>query len=199
MGTWCAIIIAKDKSHTKRETKTAYFYGAYVNQVLKEQNRTTYEDDAVEALLEPCHGILLLHPVLRTNASLLLLPPCHPCSWSSHDDVEIHTKDTDTRVVPGTQVNVLLDTETEVAGLGEVLAAELVLLDLEAALKNLLGLGAADGDVYGDLLVTTDAERADGEARLGGDGCLAGELLEHLRCTGQTITGLAHGDVCMCV
>ena len=34
----------------------------------------------------------------------------------------------------------LLDAETEVAVLGEVLASELVLLDLEAALEDLLSL-----------------------------------------------------------
>jgi hypothetical protein len=57
---------------------------------------------------------------------------------------------------------VLRDTEAEVAGLAEVALAELVLLDLEATLENLLGLGAADGDVDRDLFVTANAERADG-------------------------------------
>ena len=33
------------------------------------------------------------------------------------------------------------DTETEVAGLGEVALAQLILLDLEATLEDLLGLG----------------------------------------------------------
>ena len=58
------------------------------------------------------------------------------------------------------------DTETEVAGLGEVALAELVLLDLEATLEDLLGLGATDGDVNGDLLVTADTEGTDGVAGL---------------------------------
>lgn len=60
----------------------------------------------------------------------------------------------------------LRDTETEVAGLGEVALPQLVLLDLEATLQNLLGLGATDGDVDGDLLVTADTECADGVAGL---------------------------------
>ena len=42
------------------------------------------------------------------------------------------------------------DTEAEVTRLAEVALAELVFLDLEATLKNLLSLGAADGDVNGD-------------------------------------------------
>jgi len=161
----------------------------------KKGGSSLFEDDTIEALLEPCHGVLLLHPVLRANTSLLLLPPRYPSTWPAHDDVEIHSENTDTRVVPGTEIDVLLNTETEVAGLGEVLAAELVLLDLEAALEDLLSLGATDGDVDGDLLVTTDAERADGVAGLGGNGGLTGELLQNLGGTSQTITGLADGDV----
>lgn len=68
------------------------------------------------------------------------------------------------------------NTEAEVARLGEVALAQLVLLDLEAALEDLDGLLAADGDVDGDLLVTTDAEGTDGVAGLGccGGGTVSG-------------------------
>lgn len=115
-----------------------------------------------------------------TNATVLNLLPRHTESWSAHDDVEVHAEDTDTGVVSGTQVDVLLDTKAKVTHLGEVPSAQFVLLDLEPALENLLGLGSTDGNVHGDLLVTTDTERADGVARLGGNGRLARELLEHL-------------------
>lgn len=84
----------------------------------------------------------------------------------SHDDVEVHAVDTDRRVVLDAQVDVLGDTETEVASGGEVALAELVLLDLEATLEDLLGLSATDGDVDGDLLVTADTEGTDGVAGL---------------------------------
>ena len=80
----------------------------------------------------------------------------------SHAAVEVHTVDTNTGVVLDTQVNVLADTETEVTGLGEVPLSQLVLLDLEATLENLLSLGATDGNVDGDLFVTTDTEGTDG-------------------------------------
>jgi hypothetical protein len=56
----------------------------------------------------------------------------------------------DAGIVLDSQVNVFADTEAEVSRLAEVALAELVLLDLEAALEDLLGLGAADGDVDGD-------------------------------------------------
>lgn len=60
----------------------------------------------------------------------------------------------------------LADTEAEVAGLGEVALLQLILLDLEATLQDLLGLGSTDGDVDGDLFVTTDTEGTDGVAGL---------------------------------
>ena len=85
------------------------------------------------------------------------------CSWLySHAAVEVHAVDTNARVVLDTKIDVLGDTETEVTGLREVALAELVLLDLKTTLKDLLGLGATDGNVDGDLLVTTDTEGTDG-------------------------------------
>lgn len=84
----------------------------------------------------------------------------------SHAAVEVHTVDTDAGVVLDTQVDVLADTEAEVTGLGEVPFSQFVLLDLETTLENLLGLGATDGNVNGDLFVTTDTEGTDGVAGL---------------------------------
>jgi hypothetical protein len=98
-------------------------------------------------------------------------------------------------VVLDAQVDVLGDTETEVAGLAEVALAELVLLDLEATLEDLLSLGAADGDVDGDLFVTTDTEGTDGVAGLGVDGGLTRQLLENLGGTSEPVTRLSDGDV----
>lgn len=60
----------------------------------------------------------------------------------------------------------LADTEAEVAGLGEVLLSQLVFLDLEATLEDLLGLGATDGNVDGNLFVTADTEGTDSVASL---------------------------------
>jgi hypothetical protein len=44
-------------------------------------------------------------------------------------------------------------------------AAQLVLLDLEPVLEDLLRLVPSDGDIHGNLLVSSDAESADGVAR----------------------------------
>ena len=157
--------------------------------------QTTHQDDTIEPLLEPAHRVLLPDTVLEANARLLLLPPRNTRTRAAHNDVEVHAEDTNRRVVAGTEIDVLLDAEAKVAGLGEVLALELVLLDLEATLENLLSLGPADSDVHGDLLVTTDTELADGVARFRGDGGLTGELLEDLRRPRQTIAGFTDGNV----
>jgi len=60
----------------------------------------------------------------------------------------------------------LADSETKVASFRKVALAELVLLDLETALENFLGLGATDGNVDSNLLVTTDTEGTDSVAGL---------------------------------
>jgi hypothetical protein len=152
-------------------------------------------NNAVETLLEPRDGLVGLDLVGEADAATLGLAAGDTETGAAHDDEEVHTENTDSGVVLDTEVDVLVDTETEVSGLGEVTAAELVLLDLEGALKDLLGLGATDGDVDGDLLVTTDRERTDGVAGLGGDGGLTSELLENLGGTSETITRLSDGDV----
>ena len=119
----------------------------------------------------------------------------------------------------------LLDAESEAPGVAEVPPEQLVLLDLEAALKQLHGLLAPDSDVAGDLLVAPDAERphrvprckTDQQIRqkgrtpsakgketepeelstltLGEDRGLAAELLEHLGGAGEAVTALPDGDV----
>ena len=97
---------------------------------------------------------------------------------AGHAAVEVHTVDTNTGVVLDAQVDVLADTEAEVAGLGEVALAELVLLDLEATLDDLLGLGTTDGDVDGNLFVTADTEGSDSVASLAcKPGCEKGILI----------------------
>ena len=169
----------------------------------------THQDDTIETLLEPAHRVLLLDTVLEAHPRLLLLPPRYTRTRTAHDDVEVHAEDTDTGVVAGAEIDVLLDTKAKVARLREVAAAELVLLDLEATLENFLGFGATDGDVDGDLFVTSDTESSDGVASLAYrlhavrnnrirrslarieltvDRSLTAQLLQDLRSTSQSVT-----------
>jgi len=156
---------------------------------------TRLSDNALESVLVPLDGLALIDAV--GGADLALASPAlgNTLAGTSHADVEVHSIDTDARVVLDTQVDVLADTETEVARLAEVALAELVLLDLEATLENLLCLGATDGDVDSNLFVPPDTESTDGIAGFGVDRSLTAELFEHLGCTSETITRLADGDV----
>ena len=155
----------------------------------------SYQNDTVEALFEPGYGVLLFDTVLKSDACLFRFPPCHTCTRPTHHDIEVHTEYTNGRVVSGTQINVLLDPKSKVSCFREIALPEFVFLDLQATLKDFLGLGATDGDVNGDLFVTTDTEGSDGVTSLGGNGGLTGELFENLGCSGETITRFTDGDV----
>jgi hypothetical protein len=79
----------------------------------------------------------------------------------SHAAVEIHSVDTNRRVILDTEINVLADTKAEVASLREVTLAELIFLDLQSTLQDFLSLWSSNGDMDSDLLVTTDTEGSD--------------------------------------
>ena len=85
-------------------------------------------------------------------------------SYHSHAAVKVHPVDTNGRVVFDTQIDVFADPETEVARLREIPFPQLVFLDLQPSLQDLLRLGAPDGDVDGNLLITTDPKRSHGVA-----------------------------------
>lgn len=123
-------------------------------------------DNAVKSLLEPLDGLVTVDTVAGTDLALAAAAAGDTLTGTGHAAVEVHTVDTDRGVVLDTEIDVLADAEAEVARLAEVALAELVLLDLEATLKNLLGLGATNGDVDSDLLVTSDTEGSDGVASL---------------------------------
>ncbi len=178
--------------------------------------------NALEPLLEPLDRLVAVDAVARADVALAAAAAGDALAGAGHAAVEVHAVDADRRVVLDAEVDVLADAEAEVARLAEVALAQLVLLDLQAALQDLLRLGAANGDVDRDLLVAADAERADGVASLAWravrcpasacvskaavegrvcrpvrtvDGRLAAQLLEHLGCSRQSVAGLADRDV----
>jgi hypothetical protein len=97
-------------------------------------------DDAVESLLEPLDRLLALDAVAGANGALHAAAAGDTLTGAGHAAVEVHAVDTNGRVVLDAKIDVFADTEAEVASLGEVALAQLVLLDLEATLKNFLGL-----------------------------------------------------------
>lgn len=123
-------------------------------------------DDTIEALLEPFDGLVTVDAVAGADSALAAAAAGDTLTRAGHAAVEVHSVNTDRRVILDTEIDVLVDTEAEVTSLAEVALAELVLLDLKATLENLLGLGATDGNVDSDLFVTADTEGSDGVAGL---------------------------------
>ena len=123
-------------------------------------------DNAVEARLEPLDGLLALDAVAGADGALHAAAAGDALTGAGHAAVEVHAVDTNGGVVLDTEIDVLADTEAEVAGLREVAAAELVFLDLEATLDDLLCLWATNSDVDSDLLVTSNTESTDSVAGL---------------------------------
>ena len=127
---------------------------------------------------------------------LLLPPPRDARARAAHDDVKVHAKDANRRVVPRAEVDVLLDPEPKVARLAEVLAPQLVLLHLEPALQDLLRLGPPDRHVHRNLLVAPDPKVPHRVPRLRRHRCLPRQLLEHFGRPRESVAGLSDGDVC---
>lgn len=97
-------------------------------------------DDAIESLLEPSDGLVALDSVTSTDAAFHASPAGDSLARTGHAAVKVHAVDTDRRVVLDSEIDVLTDTKSEVARLGEVALAQFVLLNLEATLQNFLGL-----------------------------------------------------------
>ena len=113
-------------------------------------------------------------------SDLSLLLPRH---WASvHAAVEVHAVDSDGRIILDAEIDVLRDAETEVAGLAEVSLPQFVLFHLQTTLEDLFCFGSTYSDVNGDLLVTADAEGADGVSCFAWKTCIsAGRSLSILR------------------
>lgn len=131
--------------------------------------------------------VLLGDSVGGTNAGLVVLSLGNTVSWAAEDDEEVHTEDTDGWVILDAEIDVLSDTEAEVAVLGEAALWELVGLDTEGTLDDIDGLLATDGNLGRDVLTTADTEATDGQTRLAVGWLLVSELGKDLGNLGELI------------
>ena len=92
-------------------------------------------------LLEPFDRLLLVHPVRSPNSSMSATALGDASAGTAKHHVEVHPVNADRRVVLDAQINVLLDAKTEVAGVREVFAIELVFFDLMNLYVFNFGLG----------------------------------------------------------
>mgnify|MGYP003385457674 CR=1 len=152
-------------------------------------------DNTLVLLLEPGDGISLCYSVLDTDLGGADLAAGNTVAGAGQDDKEVHTEDTGGGIIFKTKIDVLGDTKSEASGVGEVLLLQLILLDLQASVKDLVGLETTDGHIHGDLLVSSDTEGTHSVSGLAVDGLLISELLQHLGGTGQSITSLTNATV----
>jgi hypothetical protein len=73
------------------------------------------EDGATALLDEPLLGVLLGDALELADVGLLLAAAGNTVAGLAEHDVEVHTENTSSSVVLDAQVDVLVDTETEVA------------------------------------------------------------------------------------
>jgi hypothetical protein len=88
-------------------------------------------DDTIILGLEPLHGVLLHKSVWEANATRLLFSVPDVQTGTTEDNIKVHTIDTDTGIIFDSQVDVLLDTETEVTILAKILTTQLIFTDLK--------------------------------------------------------------------
>ena len=100
-------------------------------------------------------------------------------SWSLKHDVEVHTEDTGEGVILDTQVNVLLDTESEAAGIREISLFQLSVLDLETSLQDFISFVTSDCNMNCDFFVSLDAETSNGKSGSGRHWLLTGQIFKH--------------------
>ena len=81
-----------------------------------------------------------------------------------HAAVEVHSINTDCRVVFDTEIDVFANAEAEVTRFRKVLFLQFVFFDFQATLENFLCLWTANCYMYSNLFIAADTECADGVA-----------------------------------
>ena len=73
------------------------------------------EDGATELLDEPLLGLLLADSLEVTESAGSCSPSGHSLASAGENDVEVHTVDTSRGIILNSEIDVLVDTEAEVA------------------------------------------------------------------------------------
>ena len=118
---------------------------------------------------EPFHGFFLWNSMLGSNSWFASSSQSNSASWSFKDNVKVHTENTSEWIILDTQINVLLNTETETSSIWEIDFSQFSVLDFKSSFENFISLVSSDSDVSGDFLVSLNTETSDGESCSGMD------------------------------
>ena len=131
---------------------------------------------------EPFHGFFLWDSMLGSDSGFASSSKANSASWSFKDDVKVHTENTGEWIILDTQINVLLNTETETSSIWEVGFSQFSVLDFKSSFKNFISLVSSDSDVSGNFLVSLNTETSDGESGSWWDGFLSGKIFQDFGC-----------------
>merc|ERR1712061_901684 len=79
-------------------------------------------------------------------------------AWAVKDYKEVHTEDTDGRVVFDAEINVFLNTETKATIRRELAFLQFVFFNFQSRLQNFFSFWSSDGHAARDLFVSSDTE-----------------------------------------
>ena len=85
-------------------------------------------------------------------------------SWALQNDVEVHAENTGEWIILNSEIDMLLNSESEAASIREILFLELSIFDFQASLEDLIGFITSHCYMDCNLLVSLDAEASNCEA-----------------------------------
>ncbi len=122
---------------------------------------------------EPFHGVFLWNSMLGSDSGFTSSSETDSASWPFEDDVEVHTEDTGEWIILDTQIDMLLNTESEVSSVGKVDFSQLSVLHFQSSFKNLISLISSDGNVSSNFFVSFNTEASDSVSSSGWDWLLS--------------------------
>merc|ERR1712180_365101 len=155
----------------------------------------SFHQNTVILLLKPFHGISLSNSVLEPNSRLLSTTVRDVVPRSCKHNIEIHSIDTNTRIVLYPEINMLSNSESEIPCFRKIAPTQFVLLHLETLLQDFFCFGSSNSAMDGNLLITTDTKGSNGVAGFGEDWCLTGQSFQYFSSTNQPVTTLSNADV----
>merc|ERR1712180_44884 len=155
----------------------------------------SFHQNTIILLLKPFHGISLSNSVLESNSRLLSTTVCDVVTGSSKHNIEIHSIDSNARIVLYPKINMLGNSESKIPCFGKIATTQFILLHLETLLQDFFCFGSSNSAMDGNLFITTDAKGSYGVAGFGEDRCLTGQSFQDLSSTNQSVTTLSNADV----
>merc|ERR1719206_989351 len=116
------------------------------------------EKNTIVFLLEPFDGIGFRDFVLEPNSRLLSATVCNVISRSGKHNIEIHTIDTNARIVLDAKIDMFCNTKSKVSSFRKVASSQLVFLHFQTLLQNLFRFWSTNCAVNSNLFITSNTK-----------------------------------------